>query len=71
MVEYAGRQECQANIHKSGLHPRQNFRHTPAIDVANETVVRMALDEQFSHDTLFQQRDPRLTRGGIHNNVTQ
>jgi len=34
-------------------------------------VVRMALDEQFSHNTLFQQRDTRLTWCGIHNNVAQ
>jgi hypothetical protein len=31
----------------------------------------MALDEQFSHSTLFKQRDTRLTWGGIHNNVAQ
>jgi hypothetical protein len=61
----------EAKIYKSGLHPRQNFRHTPAIDVANETMISMALDEQFSHDTLFEQRDTRLTWGGIHNNVAQ
>jgi hypothetical protein len=31
----------------------------------------MALDEQFRHDTLFKQRDTRLTWGSIHNNVAQ
>jgi hypothetical protein len=61
----------EANIHKSGLHPGQNFHHTSAVDVTNETMIGMALDEQFSHDTLFKQRDTRLTWGGIHNNVTQ
>jgi hypothetical protein len=61
----------EADVHESGLHPRQNFRHTPTIDVTNQTVVSMALDEQFSHSTLFKQRDTRLTWGGIHNNVAQ
>jgi hypothetical protein len=31
----------------------------------------MALDEEFRHDTLFKQRDSRLTWCGIHNNVAQ
>jgi len=58
-------------VHKSGLHPRENFCHTSAIDIANETVIGMSLDEQFRYETLFEQRDTRLTWCGVHNNVNQ
>jgi hypothetical protein len=61
----------ETNVHKSGLHPRENFGHTSAIDIANETVVGMPLDEQFHDETLFEQRDTSLTWCGVHNNVNQ
>src|SRR5712691_8073320 len=61
----------EANIHKSGLHPRENFRHTSTIDMAHETVVGMLLDEQFRHRTLFEQRYTGLACCGVHNNVDQ
>jgi hypothetical protein len=61
----------EANIHKSGLHPRQDFHHTSAIHITNETIIGPELDEEFGHDTLFKQRNTRLTWSGIHNNVAQ
>jgi len=61
----------EANIHKSGLHPRENFRHVAAIDISNETVIGMWLDEQFRHRTLFEQRYTSLTGCGVDNNVDQ
>jgi hypothetical protein len=61
----------EANIHKSSLHPRENFRHPAAIDMANETTVGMLLDEQFRHRTLFEQRYTSLAGCGVDNNVDQ
>ena len=33
----------EADIDESGLHPRQNFCYTSAIDITNETMIGMAL----------------------------
>ena len=50
----------QANINKSGLHPRQDFGHTAAIDITNDAMVGMLFNEQFRHRMLFEQCDTGL-----------
>jgi len=35
----------EANIYKSGLHPRQDFHYTSAINITNETIIGPGLDE--------------------------
>jgi hypothetical protein len=59
----------EADVDEGGLHPGQHPHHLAGIDVAGQPAGERALDVQLLHGPLYHQRDARLLRGDIDQDV--
>jgi hypothetical protein len=55
----------QADVDEGALHARQHAHHLAQVDVAHQAALQRALDVQFLHGAVFDDRHPRLLRGPV------
>ena len=59
----------EADVDEGRLHARQDAHHLAGIDIAGQAARERALDVQFLHGALQDQRDARLLRGDVDQDV--
>src|SRR5438876_6962800 len=63
------RRALQADLDERRLNAGQHARHAPHADVADQPAARGALDEELLHDTGAGNRDARLARRDVNENI--
>ena len=59
----------QANINKRRIHARQHPLHLALVNVADNAALALALDEKILQHAAFENRNPRLVRRVIDQNL--
>ena len=63
------RRTLKAHIHKSRLHAREHADHLAHVNIANQTTPGGALDMQLLHHARLDDRDSRLLRRPVDQDV--